>query len=81
MIQDSVREKPDQKLVNKLKPHTKQNYAWDFPSANDKKIYLYSGDRARRVDIMEIGVLPPLKVELLLQLYRNLTELLSRSNP
>ncbi|KLO14457.1 hypothetical protein SCHPADRAFT_996578 [Schizopora paradoxa] len=59
---DAVHERPEQSNLYKLQPHSRMSYAWDFPSADDKKIYIQSGNRARRIDIMEIGVLPPLKL-------------------
>ena len=39
-------------------------YAWDFPAVERKKIYISCNKRSRKIDIMEIGVLPPLKVSL-----------------
>ncbi|KDQ63547.1 hypothetical protein JAAARDRAFT_29565 [Jaapia argillacea MUCL 33604] len=44
-----------------LKPRSSMNYAWDYPSARDKKIQLKINDARRTVDIMEIGDLVPFK--------------------
>lgn len=53
-----VRDKP---AVYHLQPHTSTSYAWDNPSARDKKILLNIGSARRLVDIMEIGDLVPFK--------------------
>ena len=42
-------------------PHSSIDYAWDFPSAIDKKIRLLSQSSSHEIDILEIGNLPPFK--------------------
>lgn len=63
-VQDDLREllKPD--VVYRIKPHSRLAYAWDSPAASNRKIYLNCNKGVRLIDIMEIGVLPPLKVRI-----------------
>ncbi|KAF9270221.1 DUF1162-domain-containing protein [Marasmius fiardii PR-910] len=42
-------------------PHSTLSYAWDYPSAKEKKIVLTVNGFRRTVDIMEIGSLVPFK--------------------
>jgi vacuolar protein sorting-associated protein 13A/C len=42
-------------------PHSSVDYAWDFPSASNKKLRLYSNAEVRDIDILEIGNLIPFK--------------------
>lgn len=57
-----MRDRPEAHAMYKLQPRTRMSYAWDYPAAREKKIYLSSNGHARKIDIMEIGNLPPLKV-------------------
>ena len=56
-------------MVYSLAPHSKTSYAWDFPSAKDKRIQLSIGNSRRTVDIMEIGALVPFKFSVSLDLF------------
>ncbi|KAI5124698.1 hypothetical protein M0805_004304 [Coniferiporia weirii] len=58
---DESRDKPESDAIYKVKPGNRVPYAWDFPAMGKKKIYLSCNKRSRKVDIMEIGVLPPLR--------------------
>ena len=61
--QDAERDQAvrDKAALYHVQPHTSTSYAWDNPSARDKKILLNIGSARRLVDIMEIGDLVPFK--------------------
>lgn len=61
--QDAGRENAsqDRPLAYTVNPHASLDYAWDYPSARDKKIQLNVGSARRVVDIMEIGALIPFR--------------------
>ncbi|KAL5518944.1 VPS13 [Sanghuangporus vaninii] len=58
---DEAHERPDNDHVYKVRAGSHLHYAWDFPAMEQKKLYLSCNKRARKIDIMEIGVLPPLR--------------------
>ncbi|EJD03959.1 vacuolar protein sorting-associated protein vps13 [Fomitiporia mediterranea MF3/22] len=58
---DEVHERPEKGCVYKVTADSRLPYAWDFPAMEKKKLYLSCNKRARKIDIMEIGVLPPLR--------------------
>ncbi|KAH8120322.1 vacuolar protein sorting-associated protein vps13 [Phellopilus nigrolimitatus] len=58
---DESRDKPESEIIYSVKPGKRLPYAWDFPAMEKKKIYLSCNKRSRKIDIMEIGVLLPLK--------------------
>ena len=60
--QDDDRERPEPELVYRVRPGERMPYAWDYPAVERKKLYISCNKRSRKIDIMEIGVLPPLKV-------------------
>ena len=64
-FQDDDRERPEPELVYRVAPGERMPYAWDFPAVERKKIYISCNKRSRKIDMMEIGALPPLKVSLL----------------
>lgn len=47
-----------------LPPGETVDYTWDWPTAKDKRILLAAGDLVlpRPIDIMAIGVQPPIKI-------------------
>ncbi|KAG6381178.1 vacuolar protein sorting-associated protein 13 [Boletus reticuloceps] len=47
----------------KLAPHSVTQYAWDQPAIREKKLMLTINDARRVVDIMEIGVLVPFRLQ------------------
>lgn len=47
--------------MHKVTKHSSSNYAWDYPSARDKRLLLNINGKDRAVDIMEIGNLLPFK--------------------
>ncbi|KIJ26913.1 hypothetical protein M422DRAFT_55306 [Sphaerobolus stellatus SS14] len=54
--------KPDSTYVmHRVNAHMSKNYAWDYPAAREKEIVLLLNDKARKIDIMEIGALHPFK--------------------
>ncbi|EJU02006.1 hypothetical protein DACRYDRAFT_22408 [Dacryopinax primogenitus] len=44
-----------------VRPHSREQYAWDQPAARDKFIKLLINGKDRNIDIMEMGALPPFK--------------------
>jgi len=48
-------------MMHRVEPHTSKNYAWDCPAERQKEILLNINSKGRKVDIMEIGALPPFK--------------------
>lgn len=48
-----------------LKPHTDVDYTWDWPVSRNKRLLLYRGQTMvpRPIDVMAIGVQPPLKIQ------------------
>ncbi|KAF8516153.1 hypothetical protein BU17DRAFT_51124 [Hysterangium stoloniferum] len=51
-------------VMHRVNKHSSQNYAWDCPAARNKELLLNINGRDRKVDIMEIGNLPPFKFPL-----------------
>ncbi|GJJ09687.1 hypothetical protein Clacol_003911 [Clathrus columnatus] len=52
---------PSSYIMHRVKRHSTLNYAWDLPATRNKELTLLINGKARRVDIMEIGNLPPFK--------------------
>lgn len=48
-------------VMHKADKHSSSNYAWDCPSARDKRLLLNINGKDRGVDILEIGSLLPFK--------------------
>lgn len=48
-------------IVYHVPPRSAMPYSWDFPAANLKEIVLVCDNRKRRVQLAEIGELPPAK--------------------
>jgi vacuolar protein sorting-associated protein 13A/C len=54
-------ETPEKLPRYKLTAHTMIKYAWDNPTAKDRRLMLYVNGHSRKINISEVGILQPFK--------------------